>query len=158
LRTLSRIYTICNREQKKVVIRAGAIETLLQTLNNYKLNTNNNNTLQNNVVKQILSAFSLFSREEISHEKCPDFIIPTLVELAARKVSDASVKFTGFSVPVELERYLSEKKTKCGHCGYSYFEFYYEVITFAKFSEFRAPLPVFWKVCSARCFEKSKPK
>jgi len=159
VRTLSRIYTICNSDQKKLVIRAGAIETLRQTLNNYKLNTTNNiNPLNNHVAKQILSAFTLFSREEISHERKPNAILPTLIELAARKVVDAAVKYTKFSVPAELGRFLSEKKMKCSFCGEAYFEFFYEVISWEKFTEFRAPLPVFLKVCSARCFDKTKIK
>jgi len=150
LRTLYRIYSISNPDQKKMIIKAGATETLRRLLNK--------NNSQNNLIKQIISAFSLFSREKISHEKSPEIVIPTLTELCARCVVDASVKFCGNLIPWELDCYITEKRKFCSLCGKSYFEFFYEVISWTKFQEFRAPLPVFWKVCSSECFDKSKIK
>jgi len=133
-----------------MIIKAGATETLRRLLNK--------NNSQNNLIKQIGSTFSLFSRENISHEKSPEIVIPTLTELCARRVVDTSVKFCGNLIPRELDCYLMEKRNYCSLCGKSYFDFFYEVISWTKFQEFRAPLPVFCKVCSAVCFDKAKIK
>jgi len=145
LRTISRIYSICNIKQKKIIIQTNVIQILRNLVTT---------ATQSTFLKQIMNAFSLFSREDISHEKKPHCRL-TLMELCARKIVDASVKFCANFLPRELVTYLYEQKS-CGYCGRSFFDSYFEVISFSKFPEFRAPLPVFWKVCSQQCFNNAK--
>jgi len=73
---------------------------------------------QNTFLRQIMNAFSLFSREEISHEKKPQNLLPSLTELTARKIIDTSVQFLHEFYSVRItELFIGKKKIFAGIVG-----------------------------------------
>jgi len=142
LRTLSRFYEKSSIEQKLIIIRSGAVETLIKLENP-------------NTQKTVRITLSRFSRDRIMHEKKPTTNFPTLPELCARSAMNAKLPIPSNYLPSELQHYLKKCNT-CTVCSCAYFEYCFELVSYVKYSELGLSLPKFWKVCSQECYDKAK--
>jgi len=142
LRTLSRIYAKSSPEQKLLIIRSGAVETLLKLENP-------------NTQKSIRNTLALFSRDRITHDKKPTSPFPSLPELCARAAINAKTEIPNNYLPAELRTYLKKCST-CSVCSRAYFDYCFELISYVKFADLRVALPKFWVVCSQDCYDKAK--
>lgn len=91
--------------------------------------------------------------DDIQYESVP--AIPTLKELAARKILDNRA-WEQKSLPSDLVEYLREARFKCDCCGNAWIESRYELITLATFKGYPRKLPVYQELCSHACFLKNK--
>jgi len=142
LKTISRLYAKSNPEQKLLIIRSGAVETLIK--------------LENPITqKSVRMTLSLFSRDRIVHETKPTTSFPTLPELCARSAMNAKLEIPSNFLPTELKMYLKKCNT-CTVCSHAYFEYFFELVSYVKHTDLRVALPRFWKVCSVECYDKAK--
>jgi hypothetical protein len=145
LAAISRFYSLSNPEQKLLIIRAGAVDALLE------LETPEN---QRSIRRILLR----FSQDLLTYETKPDRLVPSLMEFSARAVNLYSIKVPPLCLPPEVNRYLDTGK-RCTLCGKGYFDTFYEKLTYRIYPGGEGlVLPKIFVTCSYQCFEQVEIK
>jgi len=166
-RTLGRLYSLCDEIGKKLIIKEGAIEAIVQAL---KIHPEDQELQQ-----RACWSFFRMAKDKLLHEKIPQLSTPSLKEFCGRtltshinnnnnnnnnnNMNDKFIKSNNnqYLLPLELQDYLEEYR-KCSQCGKTFFDFHFEFIKFVKFEEHTAELPLFFNLCSFKCFKDCKEK